>query len=70
MMMIMHMMMMMMIMQMILCENAESQRKVMEKKCEDMALRLRDSDRALQTMQKEVNRYQVRFRIRLSMISD
>lgn len=43
---------------MILCENAESQRKVMEKKCEDMALRLRDSDRALQTMQKEVNRYQ------------
>lgn len=45
--------------QMILLDNSESQRRVYEKKCEDMAQRLRDSDRTLQSMQKEIGRYQV-----------
>jgi len=44
---------------MILLQNAESQRRIYEHKCDDMAQRLRDSDHALGLMHKELARYQV-----------
>ena len=46
-------------MQIILLENAESQKKHYEKKCEDMAQRLRDTERVLNNAQKEIANYQV-----------
>lgn len=44
---------------MILLQNAESQRRMYEHKCDDMAQRLRESDHALGTLHKELDRYQV-----------
>lgn len=44
---------------MILWENAEAQRKTVEKNYEDMSQRLRDADRTMQAMQKEIVKYQV-----------
>ena len=49
-------------MQIILLENAESQKKHYEKKCEDMAQRLRDTERVLNNAQKEIANYQVSHR--------
>ena len=49
-------------MQIILLENAESQKKHYEKKCEDMAQRLRDTERILNNAQKEIANYQVSHR--------
>jgi hypothetical protein len=45
--------------QMILLENAESQKKHYERKCEDMATRLRDTEKSLQNAQKQITGYQV-----------
>ena len=44
---------------MILLENSEAQRRHYEHKCEDMAQRLRETERLLQAAQKEINSYQV-----------
>ena len=44
---------------MILLENAEMQKKHYEKKCEDMAYRLRETEKSLQALQKEVATYRV-----------
>ena len=44
--------------QMILSDNAEAQRKTLEKKYEDMSQRLRDADRRILAMQKEITKYQ------------
>ncbi len=44
---------------MILLENAEQQKKMLEKRCEDMAQRLRDSEKVLTNAQKEIANYQV-----------
>ena len=44
---------------MILLENTESQRKHLEKKCDDMAQRLRDTEKTMATAQKEISTYQV-----------
>lgn len=46
--------------QMILLENAESQKRHYEKKCEDMAHRMRDNEKTLQGAQKDISNYQVR----------
>lgn len=45
---------------MILLENADVQRRQYEKRCEDMAQRLRESERHLQAAQKDIANYQVR----------
>ena len=47
------------VLQMILLDNAEAQKRHYEKKCEDMAQRLRDTERALQNAQKDISNYQV-----------
>jgi len=44
---------------MILLENSESHRKASEKKCEDMAHRLRVSEKTLQNLQRDIARYKV-----------
>ena len=44
---------------MILLENSDAQRKHYERKCEDMASRLRDTERTLQSMQADMKKYQV-----------
>ena len=44
---------------MILLENAESQKKHYEKKCEDMAGRLIDTEKSLNGAQKQLGNYQV-----------
>ena len=46
--------------QMILLENADSQKRHYEKKCEDMAQRLRECEKTLTNAQKEISGYQVR----------
>ena len=46
---------------MILLENSEAQRRHYEHKCEDMAQRLRETERLLQAAQKEINNYQVSY---------
>jgi hypothetical protein len=48
---------------MILLENSESQKKHYEKKCEDMAYRLRETEKSLQSAQKEVVNYQVHIQL-------
>ena len=40
-------------------EKSDSQAKHYEKKCDDMAARLRDTERMLQTMQSDMSKYQV-----------
>ncbi len=44
---------------MIILENAESQKRMYEKKCEDMASRLREMEKNLNQAQREVSNYQV-----------
>ena len=45
---------------MIMLEKSDSQVKHYERKCEDMAARLRDTERMLQAMQSDMKKYQVR----------
>ena len=45
--------------QMILLENVETQKKHLEKRCEDMAGRLREKERVIAQMQHEIKGYKV-----------
>ena len=45
---------------MILLEKTEAQKRHYERKCEEMAARLRDSEKTLQQLQGDMQRYQVR----------
>lgn len=44
----------------IMLESAENQRKETDKKCEQMAHRLRETEKKLESNRKEINHYQVR----------
>ena len=44
---------------MILLENVETQKKHLEKRCEDMAGRLREKERVIAQMQHEIKGYKV-----------
>lgn len=44
----------------ILLESAENQKKETDKKCEQMAHRLREMEKKLESNRKEINHYQVK----------
>lgn len=46
----------------ILLESAENQKKETDKKCEQMAHRLREMEKKLESNRKEINHYQVKNR--------
>lgn len=48
----------------ILLESAENQKKETDKKCEQMAHRLREMEKKLESNRKEINHYQVKNRLR------
>lgn len=53
----------------ILLESAENQKKETDKKCEQMAHRLREMEKKLESNRKEINHYQVKNRPRNAPVS-